>query len=320
MSIEEIKKVLASDIEALNVSIADNLYSDVDLVREIAGYIISAGGKRLRPLLHMLVAKNCGYSGGDHITLAAIIEFIHTATLLHDDVIDLSQLRRGRATANNIWGDEAAVLVGDFLYSRSFQMMIKVGNMRVMEILADTTNQISEGEVLQLANNGNIDLSMDDCIKVMRLKTGKLFEASSRLGAVISGCKDEKENIYADFGMGLGTAFQIIDDAMDYSSSEECMGKKIGDDIAEGKVTLPLILAIDENPSLKETIEQAFNKKSDGMVKKIIDGVNATEAIKRTKSLALDEINKAKKALSLLEDGEKLLLNMVADFAIERVY
>ena len=214
------------------------------LVRQVADYIIGSGGKRLRPALVILVAGACGYTGSHHLQLAAVIEFIHTATLLHDDVVDDSQMRRGRATANSAFGDAAAVLVGDFLYSRAFQMMVQVQSMRVMEVLADATNTIAEGEVMQLLHVHNADVTETDYLRVIRSKTAKLFEAAGRLGGILAGVPRAQEDAVADYGMHLGTAFQLVDDILDYSGDLAQTGKNLGDDLSEGKATLPLIRAM----------------------------------------------------------------------------
>src|SRR5690606_20803282 len=228
-------------MQAVDRVIRERLHSDVVLIRQVAEYIINSGGKRLRPALVLLSAGAMGYRGTDHHELAAVVEFIHTATLLHDDVVDESDLRRGNKAANALFGNAASVLVGDFLYSRAFQMMVGVDNMRVMQVLSDATNVIAEGEVLQLLNCHNADVEIDDYLRVIRYKTAKLFEAAARLGGILAGADDEPEARLAAFGMHLGTAFQIIDDVLDYSADESETGKHLGDDLAEGKPTLPLI-------------------------------------------------------------------------------
>ena len=232
---------IAADTQAVNLVIRRELHSEVPLVNQIADYIISAGGKRIRPALVLLFANAWGYRGTDHHTLAAIVEFIHTATLLHDDVVDESSLRRGRKTANALFGNAASVLVGDFLYSRAFQMMVTIGNMRVMQILADATNVIAEGEVLQLLNMHDPDVSEERYLQVIRSKTAKLFEAAAQLGAVIAGASDEQVEAAAEYGRSLGTAFQLIDDVLDYSGNAADIGKNVGDDLREGKPTLAAI-------------------------------------------------------------------------------
>ncbi len=241
MDLSHIYSLIAEDMEAVDAVIRARLHSEVVLVRQVAEYIVAAGGKRMRPALVLLTAGALGYQGRHHHDLAAVVEFIHTATLLHDDVVDESDLRRGRDTANALFGNAASVLVGDFLYSRAFQMMVAIGSMRVQEVLADATNTIAEGEVLQLMNCHNADIDVDEYLQVIRFKTAKLFEAAARLGAILGGAGAELEDGFARYGMHLGTAFQLIDDVLDYSGDEAETGKHLGDDLAEGKPTLPLI-------------------------------------------------------------------------------
>ncbi len=236
--------IIGADMREVDRVLRDSLSSDVALIRQVAEYIIGSGGKRLRPGLLLLTAGACGYQGRDHYTLAAVIEMIHTATLLHDDVVDESQLRRGHATANAAFGNAASVLVGDFLYSRAFQLMVSVNRMRVLQILADATNVIAEGEVLQLMNAGNTAIDEQSYFDVIERKTAKLFEAAARLGAVLGGADAEREEAFGRYGKRLGTAFQIMDDVLDYSGDADVIGKSLGDDLAEGKMTLPLIRAL----------------------------------------------------------------------------
>jgi octaprenyl-diphosphate synthase len=236
-----IYSLIAEDMRAVDAVIRVRLHSEVALVRQVAEYIVAAGGKRMRPALVLLTAGALGYQGKQHHELAAVVEFIHTATLLHDDVVDESDLRRGRDTANALFGNAASVLVGDFLYSRAFQMMVGIGSMRVQEVLADATNTIAEGEVLQLMNCHNADIDVEEYLQVIRFKTAKLFQAAARLGAILGGASPEMEEGFARYGMHLGTAFQLIDDVLDYSGEEAETGKHLGDDLAEGKPTLPLI-------------------------------------------------------------------------------
>jgi octaprenyl-diphosphate synthase len=239
-----LEPVIGADMAEMDNVLRESLASDVALIRQIAEYIIGSGGKRLRPSLLLLAAGACGYQGRDHYTLAAVIEMIHTATLLHDDVVDESKLRRGHATANAAFGNAASVLVGDFLYSRAFQLMVSVDRMRVLAILADTTNVIAEGEVLQLINAGNTALDERAYFDVIERKTAKLFEAAARLGAVLGNADPAREDAFRRYGMHLGTAFQIMDDVLDYSGNADVTGKSLGDDLAEGKMTLPLIRAL----------------------------------------------------------------------------
>ncbi|MFZ9099424.1 MAG: polyprenyl synthetase family protein, partial [Burkholderiaceae bacterium] len=251
--------LVAADMTALDGVIAQHLQSQVPLVGQVTQYIIGAGGKRLRPALLLLMAGALELQGPQRLTLAAVVEFIHTATLLHDDVVDESTLRRGRATANQAFGNPASVLVGDFLYSRAFQMMVDVNDMRVMQVLADATNVIAEGEVLQLVQIRNTAMTEDDYLQVIRSKTAKLFEASARLPALLANASEDVESACALFGQALGTAFQVVDDALDYSGDAAAMGKNLGDDLREGKVTLPLIctlqrVADDERELLENAI------------------------------------------------------------------
>jgi octaprenyl-diphosphate synthase len=244
MNIDRIRELIATDMDNVDELIEKSLYSEINLIDQLGHHIINSGGKRLRPAIVLLSARAFSYEGEQHINLAAIIEFIHTATLLHDDVVDASLLRRGRETANQRWGNEASVLVGDFLYSRAFQMMVNAESMRIMHILSEATNTIAEGEVQQLINRQDPDTTQENYLKVIRHKTAKLFEAAAQLGAVISDRSEKEIAAMAAYGRHLGTAFQLIDDVLDYSSSAEELGKNIGDDLAEGKPTLPLLYAI----------------------------------------------------------------------------
>lgn len=320
MEIQEVYALIDADRQAVDELIKQRLHSDVVLINQIGHYIINSGGKRLRPVLLLLTARAFGYQGTDHHELAAVVEFIHTATLLHDDVVDGSELRRGKETANNVWGNEASVLVGDFLYSRAFQMMVNVNNMRVMEILSETTNTIAEGEVKQLLNVHNADLDEEGYLDVIRSKTAKLFESSSQLGAVLTGRSAEEERAMADYGMYLGTAFQLIDDALDYSSSSDDLGKNIGDDLAEGKPTLPLIHVINNGTSeqaavVREALEQGGRERID----EISAAIESTGAIAYTSRSAQKEADKAIAALAVLEDSPyKEALTTLANFAVQR--
>ncbi|MDH3563306.1 MAG: polyprenyl synthetase family protein, partial [Gammaproteobacteria bacterium] len=259
MDYEAIKALVRDDLRAVDREIEARLQSDVALINQMGSYIVQSGGKRLRPVLVLLGSRAFGYQGHDHIRLAAIIEFIHTATLLHDDVVDASELRRGHTTANTIWGNEASVLVGDFLYSRAFEMMVEVGSMRIMEILAHTTNTIAEGEVLQLLNCHDAETTEQRYLEVVSRKTAKLFEAAARIGAILGGQPEATETALAAYGMHLGVAFQLVDDALDYSASPEDTGKNLGDDLAEGKPTLPLIHAINTGtPEQSQLLRKAI--------------------------------------------------------------
>ncbi len=320
MDINAIRDLTADDMKAVNVLILDRLQSDVVLINQIGHYIVNSGGKRLRPMLVLLAARALNCQGDKHIDLAAVIEFIHTATLLHDDVVDESDLRRSRETANAVWGNAASVLVGDFLYSRAFEMMVDVNMMRVMEILSHATNRIAEGEVLQLLNCNDPDTSEAQYREVILRKTATLFEAGTRLGAVLCNASDKEEQALADYGLHLGIAFQIIDDALDYSSSNEEIGKNIGDDLAEGKPTLPLIRAMqvgtqEQKAALRESIEKGGRERIDI----VMAAIESTGAIEYTSRLAAGEVDKAKQALSLLPSSQfRSALEALAEFAIER--
>lgn len=246
--------LIADDMRAMDAVIAKRLQSDVPLVSQVSGYIVAAGGKRLRPALLLLMCGVLGFQGNQRYNLAAVVEFIHTATLLHDDVVDESQLRRGRATANEAFGNPASVLVGDFLYSRAFQMMVEAGDMRIMQTLAEATNVIAEGEVMQLMNMHDSALSEDAYLRVIRSKTAKLFEASARIAALLAGSSSAVEHQCAAFGRAIGTAFQVIDDVLDYDGNVSEMGKNLGDDLREGKATLPLIIALQRGAASEQAL------------------------------------------------------------------
>jgi octaprenyl-diphosphate synthase len=320
MEIQEVYELIGADRQAVDELIKQRLHSEVVLINQIGHYIINSGGKRLRPVLLLLTARAFDYQGTDHHELAAVVEFIHTATLLHDDVVDGSELRRGKETANNVWGNEASVLVGDFLYSRAFQMMVNVNNMRVMEILSETTNTIAEGEVKQLLNVHNADLDEEGYLDVIRSKTAKLFESSSQLGAVLTGRSAEEERAMADYGMYLGTAFQLIDDALDYSSSSDDLGKNIGDDLAEGKPTLPLIHVINNGtPEQAALVREALEQGGLERIDEISTAIESTGAIAYTSRSAQNEADKAIAALAVLEDSPyKEALTTLANFAVQR--
>jgi octaprenyl-diphosphate synthase len=286
------------EVDAL---IRQRLSSRVALIDQISGYIINAGGKRIRPRLVLLFAEAFGCHGPERLELAAIVEFIHTATLLHDDVVDESALRRGRATANATFGNAASVLVGDFLYSRAFQMMVSIDRMRVLEVLADATNVIAEGEVLQLMNMHDPDLTVEDYLRVIRFKTAKLFEASARLGAVLGGVDAASEESCADYGRCLGTAFQLVDDLLDYEGDTAALGKNVGDDLREGKPTLPLLLAMEKaSDAERELIRSAIEQGEERRLAEIIAVVRRTGALEATRAAARQEAEKARqRALSL---------------------
>jgi octaprenyl-diphosphate synthase len=296
-STASVLSLIANDMREVDAVIALRLDSGVPLVGEVSRYIISAGGKRLRPALLLLVAGALGYTGAQRHNLAAVVEFIHTATLLHDDVVDASTLRRGRATANESFGNPASVLVGDFLYSRAFQMMLDAGQMRIMEILADATNVIAEGEVLQLMNMHDAALDEAGYLRVIRSKTAKLFEASARLGAVLAGADGATETACADYGQALGTAFQVIDDVLDYDGDAHEMGKNLGDDLREGKATLPLIAAMQRGSApQRELIRHAIETGGVDELDRIIAIVRETGALEVTRDAAAAEARRAVEA------------------------
>ena len=281
--------------------IRERLASEVVLINQISHYIVSAGGKRIRPMLVLLFSRALGFEGRERHELAAVVEFIHTATLLHDDVVDESDLRRGRQTANALFGNAASVLVGDFLYSRAFQMMVSVNRMRVLQVLADATNTIAEGEVLQLMNMHDPDIDIPAYLKVIRYKTAKLFEASAQLGAVLAGAPSEVEERCAEYGRSLGTAFQLIDDLLDYEGNTAELGKNVGDDLREGKPTMPLLVAMqrgsdDERRFVRETIEQGSVER----LPQIIEIVRKTGALEATREAARVEADRARRALEVL--------------------
>lgn len=319
-TIDDIRSLIADDMTAVNRYIHKSLYSEVALINQLGHYIVNSGGKRLRPILALLSARVHGYHGEEHIKLAAIIEFIHTATLLHDDVVDASSMRRGRETANEIWGNEASVLVGDFLYSRSFQMMVDIKNMRVMSVLADTTNTIAEGEVMQLINCNDPETTEQRYLETIRSKTAKLFEAATRLGAVISESGKEREEAAARYGAHLGTAFQLIDDVLDYSADADQLGKNIGDDLAEGKPTLPLLYAMWHGTAEQsQLIRKAIESGGRDQIEKVLIAINETGALDYTRRCAEEEARKARASLSSLPPSPyKEALLTLANFSVER--
>jgi octaprenyl-diphosphate synthase len=322
MDIRAVRSLVKEDTCALDQVICQQLESDVVLIKQLGAYIINSGGKRLRPLILLLAARACDYGGKQHIDAAAIIEFIHTATLLHDDVVDESDLRRGHETANAIWGNQASVLVGDFLYSRSFQMMVAIGNMRVMAILADTTNRIAEGEVMQLLNCHDADTTEARYTEVIHRKTAKLFEAAARLGAVLAERAEVEEAGLAGYGKHLGTAFQLVDDVLDYSASDAELGKHIGDDLAEGKPTLPLIHAMRHGTSEEVAIiRRAIKQGGREDITLVIKIIESTGAIAYTSRLAKQQADLAIEAIGVLpESPYKEALISLAEFSVNRTY
>jgi octaprenyl-diphosphate synthase len=322
MNLAPIQSLIAADMRAVDALIQQRLHSDVVLINQISHYIVNSGGKRLRPALVLLCARALGYEGAQHVALAAVIEFIHTATLLHDDVVDASEVRRGRETANTVWGNEASVLVGDFLYSRSFEMMVEIGNLRVMEILAHATNVIAEGEVLQLLNCHDPETTEERYLQVIRYKTATLFEAAARLGAVLSGQAVSIEQALASYGLHLGTAFQLVDDALDYSGAVPQLGKNIGDDLAEGKPTLPLIHALRQGtPQQAAIIRQVIESGGAGDVAAVGLAIESTGAIAYTARLAREEADKAIEALAAVPSSPyRDALRALAEFSVNRTY
>ena len=319
---ENLRQLLAADMKIVDAVIRQRLHSDVALIEQVAEYIIGAGGKRMRPMLVLLAAGALGYRGSDQHELAAIVEFIHTATLLHDDVVDESELRRGRETANALFGNSASVLVGDFLYSRAFQMMVGLNNMRVMQVLADTTNTIAEGEVLQLLNAHDPDTDEERYFTVIRYKTAELFQAAARLGAIVANATPQQEQAMADLGLHLGLAFQLIDDLLDYSGAIEQTGKNVGDDLAQGKVTLPLIRATAcANDSERLLIRQAIKDGGRVALPQIVRIVHATGALDYVKQRAEAEADAAKFALNAFPNSNftECLLKL-CEFAVARTY
>ena len=319
-TIDDIRELITDDMNNVNRLIHESLYSEVALINQLGHYIVNSGGKRLRPILALLSARVHGFHGNDHINIAAIIEFIHTATLLHDDVVDESSMRRGRETANEIWGNEASVLVGDFLYSRSFQMMVGLENMRVMEILAETTNIIAEGEVMQLINCNDPETTEQRYLETIWHKTAKLFEAATRLGAVISNTTQKREEATASYGRHLGTAFQLVDDVLDYSSDLDQLGKNIGDDLAEGKPTLPLLYAMwNGTKSQSKLIRKAIESGGKDQIKEVMIAIEETGALGYTTNCAKVESEKALESLKDLPPSPyKEALVTLANFSINR--
>ncbi|MEJ2619328.1 MAG: polyprenyl synthetase family protein [Candidatus Thiodiazotropha sp.] len=322
MDIKALRQLIANDMDAVDKLIIQQLKSDVVLINQIGAYIVHSGGKRLRPMIVLLAAQACGYGGSKHLNLAAIIEFIHTATLLHDDVVDGSDLRRNRETANAVWGNEASVLVGDFLYSRSFEMMVEVGQMPVMDILSHATNRIAEGEVLQLLNVHNPEASEADYMEVIKRKTATLFEAGSRLGGVVAEATAEQQQALADYGLHLGIAFQLVDDALDYHSSNDEIGKNIGDDLAEGKPTLPLIQAMKKSdPQQRQQLATIIENGGLDEIEFVLQAIQSSDAIRYTQQLAQQHAEQAKQALKLLPNSVYLqALADLADYSVARTH
>jgi octaprenyl-diphosphate synthase len=321
VNIKAIQALAQSDMTAVNDLIYDQLQSDVALINQLGIYIVNGGGKRMRPMLTVLAARALAYQGEKHWEIAAIIEFIHTATLLHDDVVDESNMRRGRETANALFGNSASVLVGDFLYTRSFQMMTKLGDMRIMDILSEATNIVAEGEVLQLMNCNDASTTEESYMQVIYCKTAKLFEAATRLSAVIAKQDAKIEQAMADYGKYLGTAFQLVDDIMDYTADAKEMGKNVGDDLAEGKPTLPLLYAMKHGNEAQQKLIKEAIELGNGMdnLELILKAMEETGSLRYTQKQAEIEADKAIKALDVLADGEhKEALIALAHIAANR--
>jgi len=322
ISLDKLKQLIASDMATVDAVIRTRLHSEVALVNQVGEYIINSGGKRLRPALVLLSAQSFGYIGKYQHDLAAVVEFIHTATLLHDDVVDESDLRRGRETANALFGNAASVLVGDFLYSRAFQMMVDVGEMRVMQTLADATNIIAEGEVLQLLNCNDADVDVANYMRVIHCKTAKLFEAAMRLGAILAKASAADEEAASKYGMHLGTAFQLIDDVLDYSADEAQTGKHLGDDLAEGKPTLPLIYAMQHGtPQQAAVVREAIEQGDVSRFTEVLNIIRDTGALDFTRQQALQEAEAARACIAGLVDSKhKQCLLELAHFAATRQF
>lgn len=326
IDIKSIIELVSDDMSKVTQAIGENLNSDVALINQLGAYIVQAGGKRLRPVALLLAAKATSIedpqSDRNQVLLAAIIEFIHTATLLHDDVVDESEMRRGRETANEVFGNAASVLVGDYLYSRSFQMMVEVGSMRVMEILSRTTNQIAEGEVMQLINCGSAETTEQQYMETIQSKTAILFEAATQLGAVITKQASPVEQAMAAYGLHLGTAFQLVDDILDYTADAKDMGKNVGDDLAEGKPTLPLINAIERSEGAdKALLEDAITNASRDNLESVLAVIEKTGSLAYTARIARDQAKLAQQALNVLADSPyKQALLSLAEFSVERTF
>lgn len=320
MTLDQLYALIGADMKAVDAVIRKRLYSEVVLVRQVAEYIISSGGKRMRPALVLLAAGAMRYEGQDHHEMAAVIEFIHTATLLHDDVVDESDMRRGRNTANAMFGNAASVLVGDFLYSRAFQMMVEVDDMRIMKVLSDATNVIAEGEVLQLMNCHDANVDEARYMQVIHYKTAKLFEAAAQLGAILGKASPDTEAALAAYGMHLGTAFQLVDDVLDYSGQEAETGKHIGDDLAEGKPTLPLIYVMQQGtPEQAACVRKAIEEGGRDDFPAVLEAIRNSGALQYAQTRATEEAELSKRAIQHLDESSfKNALLQLAGFAVER--
>ncbi len=322
MRIQEVMDLVKDDVRRVEESFRNNINSDVKLVGNVGEYILASGGKRFRPLIMLLSSKLFDYRGDLHIDLAAVIEYIHTATLLHDDVVDNADLRRGRTTANEVWGDGASVLVGDYLLSRAFSLAVSNGNERILKILSETTTRMAEGEVMQLIKHGDIETTEEEYLKVVTNKTAVLFAASSQVAAMVSGASLDEEVALSGYGMGLGIAYQLMDDCLDYISTDKDLGKAIGNDIREGKATMPLIHAYrlgdeEERGFLRKALESADG--GDDMIRDVVALIKRHEGIEYTRQRAMEYIDEAKKGLEIFKpDVARMSLMAVADYVIER--
>ena len=318
----EISQLIKKDINCLNSYMLNGFNSNIELINKISKYIVSSGGKRLRPILSILVAKSCGYQGEDHAVLAAIIEMLHTATLLHDDVVDNSQMRRGKKTANTVWKNPETILVGDFLYSRAFQLMVKLNNQGILSVLANATNKISEGEVLQLINIGNTEITEDLYIEILKQKTAMLFQAASQTAAMLANAPRHIESSLKDYGRAIGIAFQLIDDVLDYSGDVSITGKKIGDDIFDGKMTMPVIYLLKNgNLEQKKLIEHIFNNNNtDRNIEQLIAAVVKSDALEYAKMKALEYARQAENCIAQIPNSKyKDGLQKVIKFSVNRL-
>lgn len=322
MHFDSIRTLIQDDFQATDQLIAEQLQSDIPLIQQLSKHIIDSGGKRLRPLLVLLSANAFGYIGKHHITLAAIIELIHTATLLHDDVVDASELRRGKASANSIWGNEASVLVGDYLYSRAFQMLVSVDNMTIFTLLADAANTLAAGEVLQLIQQHNPDTDEDRYMQVIQSKTAKLFEVAAQTGAMLTERSATEITAIAQYGMHLGTAFQLVDDALDYCATSSEFGKNLGDDLAEGKITLPLIYSMQHGTADQvQLIREAIIRGNSNYLSEILQVIDSTQAIAYTYAAASKQVDAAIAALAHIPPSiHQEALSELARFAVTRKY
>jgi len=318
--VAHIQQIVAQDFAALNRTVVDQLHSEVPLIESIGHYIIEAGGKRMRPMLVLLTSRNLGYQGSNHVELATVIEFLHTATLLHDDVVDMSEMRRGRPTANTRWDNPSSVLVGDFIYSRAFELLVNIGEMPIMDLMASTTNKISEGEVLQLVNQRNPTATEADYMQVIRNKTAILFAAACKSAAILAGADAQVQENLHNFGLQVGLAFQLIDDVLDYTGSSATMGKNVGDDLAEGKPTLPLIHIMQHGTAAdRELIATAITTGGLDQLENIITAIQASGALDYTRQKASESIDIALECLACLPNNEyRTGLAQVAEAALNR--